>query len=219
MNHPEISLRHLVRQPIQPSHGPPPLLILAHGYGSNEQDLIGLADYLDDRLLIVSVRATLSMGGGAYAWFSIVYTPSGIEYDQEEAEAGAKALEKAVDEILAAYEVNRRCVFLGGFSQGAIMSLSVALGQPEKFAGVLVMSGRVPPSSVEKADPQRVRDLSIFAAHGKWDEVIPVDYARHMREALEELPVDLTYREYPMGHQVSAESLADIDAWMRSKLS
>lgn len=210
----DISLTHLVRQPIAPSDAPP-LLILAHGFGSNEQDLFGLADYLDDRLLVVSVRAPLTMGPAAYAWFRINFTPTGIDYDEAEADAGRAALETAVDEIVGAFDVDRKRVFLGGFSQGAIMSLATALRDPKKFAGVLVMSGRVPPAAVEVANAEAVRGLPIFAAHGKWDEVIPVDNARRMREALEKLPVDLTYREYPMGHTISAESLADMVEWMK----
>lgn len=215
----KLSLPHLIREPLTPSEANPPLLVLAHGYGSNEQDLIDLADYLDDRFFVVSVRAPLSMGGGAYAWYPLNFTATGIEHKHAEAEAGWKALSTFVDEAKSVYPVDGDRVYLGGFSQGGIMSLAVGVMHPEKVAGVVVMSGLMLPEAAASAVRGGDRRLPVFAAHGKWDEVIPVDFGRQISEQVKGLPVDVTYREYPMGHQVSGESLANVDAWLRTHLN
>ena len=215
----ELSLAHLVREPLTPSTGKPPMLILAHGYGSNHHDLFDLADYLDDRLFVVSVRAALSMGGGAFAWYPLNFTATGIEHKHAEAEAGWKALAAFVDEATAAFDVDPARVYLGGFSQGGIMSLAVGVMHPEKVAGIVVMSGLLLPEAKANAVTGSDRRLPVMAVHGKWDEVIPVELGRMIEDGVADLPIDLTYREYPMGHSVSAESLADIDEWMKARLS
>src|SRR5437879_11293979 len=96
----QLSLTHIVRQPAVPSQGRPPLLILLHGVGSNEQDLMGLAPALDGRFLIVSARAPISLAQDAYAWFHIQFTPNGIVIQPEEAEASRIQLLKCVDEVV-----------------------------------------------------------------------------------------------------------------------
>ena len=215
----KLSLTHLVREPLTASQGKPPLLILAHGYGSHEADLFDLADYLDDRFFVVSVRAPLSMGGGAYAWYPLDFTASGIEHKHAEARAGREALAAFVDEVTKAYDVDTNRVYLAGFSQGGIMSLAVGLTHPTKVSGVVVMSGLLLPEVIAEAATGGDRRLPVIAVHGKWDEVIPVSFGRDIAAGVADLPVDFTYHEYPMGHQVSAESLADIDAWLRARIS
>jgi len=106
-----------------------------------------------------------------------------------------------------------------GFSQGAIMSASVALTQPELVAGVVLMSGRILPEIRPlMADPERLEELPFLIVHGTDDVVLPIVYGRASRELLSSLPVKLTYHEYKMGHEVSQESLADVTAWLSAQL-
>ena len=220
MSDQKLSLVHLVRKPLKASEGRPPVLILAHGYGSNEADLFDLADYLDDRLFVVSVRAPLSMGGGAFMWYPLSFGPGGIKaHDPAESKAGWEALNAFVDEVTGAYDVDPGQVFLGGFSQGGIMSLAVGLQWPEKLAGVVVMSGLLLPEARALAVTSGDKRLPIIGVHGKYDEVIPVSMGRAVEAGVADLPIDYTYREYPMGHSVSAESLADIDGWLKARVS
>jgi phospholipase/carboxylesterase len=215
----QLSLTHIVRQPSVPSEGRPPLLVLLHGVGSNEQDLMGLAPALDGRLLIVSVRAPITMERGAYAWFHIQFTPNGIVIAPEEAEASRIQVLKLVGELVEAYDADPGRVFLMGFSQGCIMSLAAALTEPEKFAGVVGMSGRLLPEVEPKiASADRLRGLPIMIVHGTEDQVLPISYGRAIRDKLQTLPVDLTYKEYRMPHSVSQESLDDISKWLKKRL-
>ena len=218
MQNKQLSLKHLVREPSVKTEKPP-LLLLLHGVGSNEEDLFGLADYLDDRFFIVSARGPYTLGYGAYAWFHVQFTPNGPVIEPEEAESSRLALLNFIGEVVEAYGPDAQRVYLMGFSQGAIMSMSLTLTAPEKLAGVVAMSGRTPPEVLSKAvPPERLKGLPIFVAHGTADQVLPIHYGRQTRDILSELPVKLTYREYPMAHQISAESLADIAGWLKHKL-
>src|SRR5918911_2974181 len=102
-NRPSLSLQHLIQQPRRRVEGAPPLLILLHGYGSNEHDLFGLAPYLDPRFLIVSARAPYTLMPGGYAWFELGWTATGITIDFQQAERSRKLLIGFIAEVLAAY--------------------------------------------------------------------------------------------------------------------
>lgn len=214
------SLVHLTRAPTQDAGAPPPLLLLLHGVGSHEGDLMGLAPYLDPRFFIVSARAPVVLGPGMYGWFHVQLDPYHPIINPDEAEASRRTLLGFIDELIEAYGPDPARVYLMGFSQGAIMSLSVALTRPDKVAGVVVMSGRVLPEVQPlMASPEAMRELPVFVAHGTEDPVLPVEHGRAAKRLLEGLPVTLTYREYPMGHQVSEESLADVAAWLTERLA
>jgi phospholipase/carboxylesterase len=195
----------------------PPLLLLLHGIGSNEDDLFSLAPYLDERFLIVSARAPFVMGPGSFGWFNIEFTPRGILADMNQAEQSRALLIKFMDELIEAYNVDPACFFLLGFSQGAMMSLAAALSQPDKVAAIATLSGRFP-SQVQTPDPEALRGMPVFVAHGIYDPVLPVEAGREAREKLEALGAALTYHEYPMGHEVSMESLRDLTAWLAATL-
>jgi phospholipase/carboxylesterase len=216
-----LSLTHIVRAPRTPAPEgtKPPLLILLHGVGSNEQDLMELASYLNPRFLIVSVRSPMTLGPGAYGWYPVMFTPQGPVGDTKQAVAGRDKIIGFVREAQEAYGADPKRVFLLGFSQGAIMSLLAGLKRPDLVAGIVPMSGRLLPEALaDRADDDALRGLAIFAVHGTRDNVLPVSGGRAARDELSKLPVTVEYREYDMGHQVSAESLADVAAWLTAQL-
>src|SRR5688500_14290447 len=147
------SLVHLVREPTQPSEKPPTLLLL-HGVGSNENDLFGLAPELDPRFRIVSARAPIELGPGAYGWYEVAFTPTGIVGNLEQAHSSLARLVGFVDQLAA------ERLFLLGFSQGAIMTLGLALTQPEKVAAAVALSGRFMLDELRgMAEPERLSGL------------------------------------------------------------
>ena len=106
-----------------------------------------------------------------------------------------------------------------GFSQGAIMSASVALTLPDLVTGVALMSGRILPEIQPlMAASEKLEGLPILVVHGIVDTVLPINHSRASRQLLASLPVELTYHEYPMGHEVSQESLADVSSWLSARL-
>jgi phospholipase/carboxylesterase len=215
---PQLPLPYVARRPAQPG-GAPPLLLLLHGYGSNEHDLIGLAPSLDPRLLILSPRAPWVVMPGGFAWFDLDFTPGGLVINTAQVLASRDRIGQFMADAVAAFGADPQHVYLGGFSQGAILALALALRRPATVAGVLAMSGMAPPAlAAEMAPAEALRGLPVLMQHGIYDPVIPVAAARAGRDLLARLPLDLTYREYPMGHEVSAESLADAAGWLRARL-
>lgn len=217
---PQTTLTYLVRKPTTPVIGHPPLLILLHGVGSNERDLFGLAPALDPRFLVVSARAPLEMGPGAYGWYPVEFLPGGgFRIDPAAQEASRRLLAGFVDEVIAEQAADPSGVHLLGFSQGAMMALSLALTHPEKVAGFVAMSGRLLPQVQASARPPgELARLEGLVVHGTLDPVVPVAYGRETRDLLDKLGVRHEYREYRMGHQVSDDSLADVTAWLSQRL-
>lgn len=212
-------LTHVYRPPLQISKGAPPLLLLAHGYGSNEHDLFSLADYLDPRFCIVSVRAPIVLQAGSYAWYHVNWTADGRAHgDETMAQTSLNLLAACVVAALAAYAVDPARVFLAGFSQGAMMSQALALTQPDRVAGAVLMSGRTL-QLLRNAELSSARAYPpLFVAHGVSDGVVPISEGRATHDFLSALNAAHDYREYPMAHQISDASLADIDGWLSARL-
>jgi len=212
------ALAHLVR-PAAQGQGAPPLLIMLHGIGSNEEDLMGLEPYLDERFVVVSARAPHPYGWGGYAWFEIEWLPNSIRIDRAQAAASRDLIIRLIGEAAAAYGADPARVYLLGFSQGAMMSGWVTLTQPDLVAGAVLMSGRIPDEvRAQIAAPEQLAGKPFLVVHGIADQVLPIQNGRASRAILERLPVDLVYREYPMGHEVGAQSLADVVAWLSARL-
>ena len=213
-----LPLTHLVRRPLDVSASPP-MLVLLHGYGSNEQDLFALAPYLDERFLIVSPRAPYTLSPGYYAWFNLEVGPGGITVDEAEAVSSRPRLIQFIRAAAEAYGADPQRIYLAGFSQGATMSLGVMLAAPDSVAGVVAMSGFLLPAFVEQAAPDgQFAGLPVLVVHGEEDELVPVTRGRECRDVLSRLPVALAYREYPMRHQISDESLDDVSQWLSEAL-
>jgi len=214
-----MTLTHLIRSPQQPVTAPP-LILLLHGVGSNERDLFDLDQFLEPQALVVSARAPNELGPNSFAWYPVEFTATGPVIDAGAAEDSRLRLLRFIDDLIVAHGVDPKRVYLMGFSQGAIMSLAVALTQPEKVAGVIAMSGRLLAEIKPKiAEADRLRNLSILMTHGLHDPVISIKDARAANDYLSRLPVQLTYREYSMGHQITAECLKDIVAWLKDQLT
>lgn len=213
-----LPLIHLVRQPLsQASH--PALLLLLHGVGSNEHDLFELAPLLDKRFLILSLRAPNTLSQGSYAWFDVTFTPQGPLIDPQQAEQSRQLLIDFIGQAITTYGANPGQVYLMGFSQGAIMSASVALTRPDLVAGAVLMSGRILPEIQPMMAPnEQLKDLPVLVVHGTRDTVLPIHNGRDSRDLLAGLLIKLTYHEYAMGHEVSQESLADVTRWLSERL-
>jgi len=213
-----LALKHLVREPVEAGQTPP-LLLLLHGVGSNEEDLFALAPYLDKRFLVVSARAPVALDYGGYGWFRIDFTPRGMSADIGQAKRSLSMLPGFVEGLVETYGADAGRVYLAGFSQGAMMSLALLLTRPEKLAGVVAMSGRLAADVLEgEPDREALEGKPVLVTHGLYDPVLPIENGRAARDHLKTLPVKLTYREYPMGHEVSMESLRDVTGWLSAAL-
>ena len=212
-------LHTAVREPRIAGSGAPPLLVMLHGYGSDEADLLGLADFLDPRLRVLSVRAPMALDMGGYAWFPLEIAGAGLAADYEEAERSLARLAGHLDAVLAEQGGAGETLLLG-FSQGGAMALELLLARPEAVTGVAFLSGLWSKQRMPR-DPARraaVKGKPVLQTHGTGDPLIPLAEARATRGLLQELEVDLTWREYAMGHQIDEDCLRDLIDWIGARL-
>ncbi|GIW06727.1 MAG: phospholipase [Dehalococcoidia bacterium] len=198
-------LYHLVQQPARPLRRPPGMLVL-HGWGADEQDLLGLAPLLDDRLLVVSPRAPLRLDYG-YGWYRFSAESGADAAGFDEALA---RLADFADSLPSRYGIDPEHLFVLGFSQGAVMGTALSLARPKLFCGAILLSGRFPTAAVEG----RVDGFPVFLGHGRADPLIPVREALAMERILRERGADVTVRLYDYGHEITVETLQDVNGWL-----
>jgi phospholipase/carboxylesterase len=206
-------LEALVRRPSTPSANPP-LLILLHGLGADEHDLMGLSRELDPRLLIVSLRAPLEYDFGGYAWFDVRWDADGVHADAQQALNSREILLEEIEGLSHELGIEPSKLFLGGFSQGAMMSLGASIARPELFSGVILLSGRLLPEFVAGERNEGFSRLPFLVQHGIQDQVLPIEGARDIRSFLQSQGCPLTYHEYPMAHEINYESLVELRDWL-----
>lgn len=214
-----LSLHHLTKSPASsPDRGPDsvyPTILALHGRGSNESDLIGLADYLPKDFLWISPRGPFDLGPDSYEWFQI--TQIG-KPDPTRLANALNTIDKFIDEIIANYPVDKNKLYLFGFSQGSIVSMSYALTRPQRVTGVVAQSGYIPHESGLQIDETGVKGKPFILTHGIQDPMLPVEWARRSRDTLQKLETDLEYHEFNMAHNVTAESLAVINLRLQKYL-
>ena len=194
---------------------PHPALILLHGRGTDENDLLGLTSSFDPRLLVVSIRAPYRFSFGGYTWFDLD-DQNGINKDQ--LLEGCIALILCMDEIQQKYPVDAQRMFLFGFSMGAMMSLAVSLSHPDRFKGVIAHSGLLPKEEKLNYRWNDLGGISFLILHGADDPIVPVGFGRQAYRRLRETKTDVIFREYPIQHSISDESLRDAAAWLQQKI-
>jgi phospholipase/carboxylesterase len=209
-------LLHLERSPAAEADG---LLVLHHGRGTDEQDLLGLADLLDpgQRLRVVTPRAPLTLPGSpGYHWYLV---PRVGYPDPETFFAARAALAELHDRLWEETGVGPERTILGGFSMGAVMSYAMALGGDRLVvAGILAFSGFVP--TVEGWAPSfdGRQGTRAFISHGANDPVIGIEFARRARDLLESGGLDVVYRESELGHQIEPVHLVEARGWLEETL-
>jgi len=193
----------------------PPLLIMLHGYGSDENDLFSFADQLNSKFLIVSLKAPFSLPMGGNAWYEISYSDNAEKWTNiPQAKSSREVILKCIKEIQREFATGE--TYLLGFSQGAILSYSLSLSEPTKFAGVLALSGYIEPKLIpEKLDAEKYP--SYFGSHGAQDPVIPINWARKAQTLLNSNKIDLEFNEYQMAHGINPECFHDMASWLKSK--
>ena len=214
----ELSLEYQIRKPkIQLDKNP--LLLLLHGYGSNEEDLFSFASELPDEYYVISARAPYDLQYGSYAWYAINFDADQNKFsDHNQAILSRDLVVKFIEELKVQFPIDSSDITLIGFSQGSILSYSIALSYPNIVQRVGALSGYL---NLEiNRDSYRDNDfqgLKIFSSHGTLDQVIPVEWARKTDPILNNLGINSTYREYPIGHGISPQNFFDLKNWLQAK--
>lgn len=208
-------LHYLVRAP-EVKAAPQPLIILLHGVGSNEKDLFSFAELLPDNYTVIAARAPITLSKGRYAWYQVDFSTGKPVFSFEQEEKSRDIIIDFVEQMKEKYATGNSPVYLCGFSQGAIMSYSVALTRPGLVNGIAIMSGRL----LEEIKPliaakEKIAGLKIFISHGTNDGTLPVQYAQQARAYLQSQGIDPVYKEYTEGHGINSSMLNDLIKWLQ----
>lgn len=209
-----LTLKYVVRPP-KVRKADAPLLLLLHGVGSNERDLFSFADALDPHYWVVSARAPFTISEGSYKWYTVDFSSGKPLIDSVQAEQSRRKLSSFVAELKRRYTTGNAKVYVGGFSQGAIMSLSLGLTEPQRIHGVAVLSGRALEEIKPAADGKKYfTRLKALIVHGSKDTVLPLRYAQQSKSLLEGLGIKTEYHEIEAGHQITVETLRFLNTWL-----
>ena len=211
----DLSLYHITR----PSslNGKAPLLIMLHGYGSDENDLFSFANELPKELFIISVRAPYVMQPFGNAWYTIHFDAEQNKWnDTEQAIKSRDLIVKFIDEACSKYPVDKNNVTLLGFSQGTILSYAVGLTYPEKVKNVIALSGYISEDMLPENLDKNYSHLNFYCSHGSLDQVIPVEWARKSPKFLNSLDIKNVYSEFPVGHGVAPQNFYEFKNWLES---
>jgi phospholipase/carboxylesterase len=211
-----VPLLHVERPPAHAGDG---LLVLHHGRGSDEQDLLGLAEVLDpeQRLHVVAPRGPLTLGGWpGFHWYTVprVGYPEPATFRASYAELAAFH-----DELWTRTGIGPGRTVLGGFSMGSVMSYALGLGPDRPApAGVLAFSGFVPTVEGWRPDLEGRAGTSFFIAHGQNDPVIEVGFGRGARDLVQGAGLRVSYHESGAMHQIDAAHLPPAREWLAEAL-
>ncbi|MDP4164574.1 MAG: dienelactone hydrolase family protein [Bacillota bacterium] len=207
----ETPMMYELRRPknVEPEKSYPALFVL-HGIGSNEQNMLSLVEGLEETFFIFSIRGHLPQPPG-FAYFTIqgYGKPHREVFDE-----GVNRLSNFIDYASEQYPVDPSRFYLLGFSQGAILSMTLGLTLENKIKGIVALSGYIPQFVKEEYTIQPDGHLSVFVSHGEFDQVLPFDWGIANAEYFKSLGVPNTFKTYPEGHTVSPENLRDFQQWL-----
>jgi phospholipase/carboxylesterase len=214
------SQMHLLHTLYEPEgDGLHPTIVALHGWGANAMDLLGLAPYLaGGRFLVLCPQGSVEVPLGpmvGYGWFPLTM---GAAPDPAAFSAGVDDARRFLDAVLHRYPVDPNKLVMFGFSQGGVIAYAVALAEPERFAGLVALSSWLPPAVAAQLPPRSRERLATLVHHGTRDELIDVGRGRDSVEILRRLQVPVTYREFEMGHEINADSLQHLGAWLEERI-
>jgi phospholipase/carboxylesterase len=213
---------------IETASSPTASMIVLHGLGADGNDFVPVAQELDLSAVgpvrfifphAPTMPVTINGGYVMRAWYDIL----GTDLVRREDEAGLRRSQAMVEALIAkerARGIPSTRIVLAGFSQGCAMTLQTGLRHPEKLAGLLGLSGYLPIHATVAAERHSANhDTPIFLAHGRGDDVVPIEHAEKSRDLLQALGYQVEWHAYPMRHEVCVEEIADIGAWLRRVLA
>lgn len=209
-----LALKYLVQLPAEQS-AHPPVIILLHGYGSDERDLFELRNAFPKNYLVIAARAPYSAGAQGYQWFE---TGKG-DGKSKEVENSRNLVLKFIPQVTGKYNADKGQVYIIGFSQGAMMCYETGLTNPELIKGIGVLSGRLFPAlKQEISNTPALKQLRIFISHGTADNRIPFTDGKGSFDYLKSIGLKPEFHEYKgMGHAISNDVMNDLVRFLSRK--
>jgi phospholipase/carboxylesterase len=191
-----------------------PALFVMHGIGSNEQNMLSLVEGLEEQFFIFSIRGHLVHPPG-FAYFTIQ------GYGKPHRDIFDQAINKLtifIDYATEQYPLDLRKLYLMGFSQGAILSMTLGLTLGDRIKGIIALSGYIPEFVKEEYNIKSLHQMSLFISHGEIDQVLPYEWGVANNEYFKELGATVTFKSYQVGHTVSMQNLQDYLNWIQDSL-
>lgn len=203
----DFPLTYVEKSPDEPTTAAPAVVLL-HGYGADETDLLPYADRLPDELYVLSVRAPHSAGANGYAWMAAGREPFKESVD---------TLVEFVEVVPEVYDVDPDRIGLFGFSQGAKAALVALLEEPDLFDWAVSLNGFLPRTHNDASTISRARGKPVFVGVGETDSVLSPELGEETAERFADAGLDVTVRSYPVGHAIADEAVRDVAEWIRSR--
>ena len=193
-----------------------PAVVLVHGRGTNERDLLPLGAQLPEELHVRSVRApTTTDGPNSYTWYDLDLSAGGLHESQPDPQGFRRSLDllhEFVDGAVDAYDLDPDRVGLLGFSQGAITSLSALLERPDAYRWVVALNGYLAAEHEDDADAAAGKP--VFVGCGAMDRIIPPERAERAADRLVDAGAEVRFERYGVGHGTTPEEVTDVVAWV-----
>ncbi|NOU84158.1 esterase [Paenibacillus sp. LMG 31459] len=188
-----------------------PVIFTFHGKGSNERNMLGLVAPLAEDFIIIGVRGNLPLGTG-YQYYDLKSLGNPIRemFDQAVAD-----LEDFIQYATEEYPVDPGKRYLLGFSQGAILSMTLALTMGDQLKGIVALNGYIPEFVKAEYRLRSIKEVSVFGSHGEYDSVFPVRIGHETAAYLQEQTERLTFKLYPTDHGVSEQNQLDFLNWFK----
>lgn len=214
-------LAYRSRPPDDSSSGPAPAVVLIHGRGADETDLLPIATQLPDQLHVFSVRAPLSFEDG-YAWYHLDVEQGGLHESQPDPESlnqSVLRLAKLLAVLVDEHNIDPNRIGLLGFSQGGTLAVTTAIEVPDRVAWVVALHAFLPQSHRSASKLVDARGIPMFFGAGEMDLVVPEERTERASTRLGDVGIDVTYRAYAVGHGANDAEIDDVARWVRSQLS
>ena len=215
-------MKYVVEKPKEGSAKQPVLLIM-HGYGADENDLLSIASHLPQKLLVISLQAPIPLAWGGYSWYHLTQTATGLHGDNASRHESEEVLMKALPVLITQQGGDLQNVILLGFSQGAAMCYALVGKQNLdsigiKVKGVAALSGYIPADVIPFLEKKELSAIPFFLSHGEYDDLIPPEAMEQAQTVLTECNAPVTSKLYQVGHGLTEETIEDLKNWFEKIL-
>ena len=193
-----------------------PLIILIHGYGSNERDLFSLIDYFPNDAFVVSLRAPLKLFNDSYAWYDIYLNGNKKFYDHKAAAHVRDELYQFIDYLSKNQNIDAENITLIGFSQGAILSHAISFSYPEKIKNIMALSGIVDEKIMKKTS--LIPKTNIYISHGTNDNLIDYERSKESLNFYKGNDIGFKFESFEQGHGINQQNLESMMKWLKEKV-
>ncbi|WEK54151.1 MAG: alpha/beta hydrolase-fold protein [Candidatus Cohnella colombiensis] len=187
-----------------------PTVFTLHGRGSDEKNMFGLVESLADEFIIVGIRGNLTLGAG-FQYYELKSLGNPI---REMFDRTIQQLEEFIQYATEKYPIDAAKRYLLGFSQGAILSMTLALTMGDELKGIVALNGYVPSFVQLEYALKSVENVSVFVSHGEFDSVFPVRIGHETANYFRNLTSHLIFNIYPTDHGVSEDNQRDFVNWL-----